>query len=58
MSDRFIVCASNQNATAHIESLDQLNKEIETHIEEFESDQVIHLREKFVACTSWYMVWL
>ncbi|CAB4445218.1 unnamed protein product [Rhizophagus irregularis] len=33
-----------------------LDKEIETHIEEFENGQVIYLRGKFIACNGWYMV--
>lgn len=35
-----------------------INKEIETHIENFESGQVIYLRGKFIACESWYMVYI
>ena len=33
-----------------------LNKEIETHIEEFENSQVIYLRGKFIGCDGWYTV--
>ena len=33
-----------------------LDKNIETHIEEFEAGQVISLRGKFIACNSWYTV--
>jgi hypothetical protein len=31
-----------------------LDKEIETHIEDFENRQVIYLRGKFIGCNSWY----
>jgi hypothetical protein len=33
-----------------------INRDIETHIGEFEVGQVVHLRGKFVACDSWYTV--
>lgn len=33
-----------------------LDKEIETHIEEYENGQVIYLRGKFIACNEWYTV--
>lgn len=33
-----------------------IDRSIETHIEEFESGQVVHLRGKFVAFDSWYTV--
>src|SRR4051812_26637362 len=34
-----------------------INREIETHIEDFEIGQVVHLRGKFVACDSYYTVY-
>jgi hypothetical protein len=33
-----------------------LDREIETHIEEFESSQVIYLRGKFIGNNGWYTV--
>jgi len=40
----------------NIKAFIPVNKEIETHIENFESGQVIFLRGKFIACENWYSV--
>ena len=34
-----------------------INRDIDTHIEDFDIGQVIHLRGKFVACDNYYTVY-
>ena len=40
----------------NIKAFIPVNREVETHIENFENGQVIFLRGKFIACESWYSV--